>query len=271
MRTHTLYVYSGNLLACVLNQNADESLNWRSLPEHEQERQWIHEFPMLEHVFQELLQLVEPFIRPSIPRNPNQRTYTAQDRLLVSHARLAHCETLQSLGSKMGLPYASFSVLCIRPGDKALRHLFLVNPQPRTSDGPETRQHRPLWCRDLRINAKCLGAIYGSLIPMKKPSQQQANQDSDSYYGYQGGIASPLLAVCDINMRFTYANAGAPACVGDAGLFSRSRMHNLIQDGLMRTVNVPLYFNEGVREDIWQYLVSWRSCFPTWGAHNEGN
>jgi hypothetical protein len=108
-----------------LNKNVDESLNWRSLPELEQERRWIHEFRMPEHVFQELLQLVEPFVRPSIPRNPNQRTYTAQDKLLVNLAWLALCETLRS---KMGLPHASISVLCLRPGVKALRHLFLVNP-----------------------------------------------------------------------------------------------------------------------------------------------
>jgi hypothetical protein len=29
------------------------------------------------------------------------------------------------------------------------------------------------------------------------------------------------------------------------GWFSLSRLHNLIQDGLMRTVNVPLYFDKG--------------------------
>jgi hypothetical protein len=71
----------------------------------------------------------------------------------------------------------------------------------------------------------------------------------------EGGIASLLLAVCDINLRFTYVNAGAPACVGDAGLFSWSRLHDRIQDGLMRTVNVPLYFDDGQREDLWPYLV----------------
>jgi hypothetical protein len=43
----------------------------------------------------------------------------------------------------------------------------------------------------------CVGAIDGSLIPQRKPTKEQANQDTDSYYGYKGGIAmhSFLVAV----------------------------------------------------------------------------
>jgi hypothetical protein len=149
-----------------------------------------------------------------------------------------------------------------------VRHLFLVNPPTKNIRWPRDETAQATVMQGFKDRCKvpgCLGAIDGSLIPMKKPSRQQANQDSDSYYGYKGGIASLLLAVCDINMRFTYVNAGAPACVGDAGLFSRSRLHNLIQVGLMRTVNVPLYFDEGVREDIWPYLVG-DAAFPL-GEH----
>jgi hypothetical protein len=101
---------------------------------------------------------------------------------------------------------------------------------------------------------------------MKRPSRQQANQDSDLYYGYKGGIASLLLAVCDIIVRCTrFTYVGAPACVGDAGLFLRSRLHNLIKDGLMRTVNVLLYNGEGVREEICPHLVG-DAAFPL-GEH----
>jgi hypothetical protein len=57
---------------------------------------------------------------------------------------------------------------------------------------------------------------------MHKPTTEAANQDSDSYYGYKGFIASLLLAVCDADVLFTYINAGEPACVGDAGLFGRT-------------------------------------------------
>jgi hypothetical protein len=59
----------------------------------------------------------------------------------------------------------------------------------------------------------CLGAIDGSLIPLKKPTKAQVTQDANSYFGYKGGIASLLLAVCDADLQFTYGSAGAPACV----------------------------------------------------------
>jgi hypothetical protein len=128
---------------------------------------------MPEHVFQEHLQLVEPFVRPSIPRNLNKRTHTAQDKLLVTLAWLAHCETLRSLGSKMGLLHARISVLCVCPGVKALRHLFLVNPPTKNIRWPRDEAAQATVMQGFKDRCKvpgCLGAIDGSLIPMKKPS-----------------------------------------------------------------------------------------------------
>jgi hypothetical protein len=169
-RATDAYVYSGNLLACALNKNGDESLNWRYLPEHEQERRWIQEVRMPEHVFRELLKLVEPFVRPSIPRNPSQRIYTAKDKLLVTLAWMAHCETLRSLGSKMGLPHASISLLCLRLGVQALRQLFLENPPTRNIKRPRDEAAQATVMQGFRDRCKvpgCLCAINGCLIPIK--------------------------------------------------------------------------------------------------------
>jgi hypothetical protein len=87
----------------------------------------------------------------------------------------------------------------------------------------------------------CLGAIDGSLISQRKPTKEQANQDTESYYSYKGGIASLLLAVCDADKKFIYVNAGAPACVEDAGLFSRTQLKLTIDAGVMRTERVNLF------------------------------
>jgi hypothetical protein len=56
-------------------------------------------------------------------------------------------------------------------------------------------------------------------------------------------------------MRLTYVNAGAPACVGDAGLFGRSQLKANIDADVLLTQKLPLYFEHGEIEDIWPYLV----------------
>jgi hypothetical protein len=83
----------------------------------------------------------------------------------------------------------------------------------------------------------------------------QANQDTDSYFGYEGSIASLLLAICDAELRFIYVSAGAPACVGDAGLFARTKLKESINTGWVRTVYVPLHSEDGTVRTIWPYLV----------------
>jgi hypothetical protein len=66
-------------------------------------------------------------------------------------------------------------------------------------------------------------------------------------------------------MRFTYVNAGAPACVGDAGLFGRSRLSHQIREGLLTTENIPLYFESGEMKRLHPYLVG-DALFPL-GVH----
>ena len=48
------------------------------------------------------------------------------------------------------------------------------------------------------------GAIDGTVIPMKKPSREQAGGDSDCYLNYKGHTASLLLAVVDCDLCFPY-------------------------------------------------------------------
>jgi hypothetical protein len=49
--------------------------------------------------------------------------------------------------------------------------------------------------------------------------------------------------------------AGAPACVGDAGLFGRSCLSHRIREGLLTTENIPFYFESGEVKRIHSYLV----------------
>jgi hypothetical protein len=252
----------------VNNFHDEESKNWRSLPPTEQERRWMTEFRMPEAVFEELLAFVEPHMGPSVPQNPRQRTYTVREKLLVTLSFLAHCSTLRQMATKFGMPHNSVSVLCIRPTVDALRKVFILTPETNNIRRPVDPVDQERVMQGFRDNCKvpgCLGAIDGSLIPMRKPTKDQANQDADSYYGYKGGIASLLLAACDINMMFTYVSAGAPACVGDAALFQQSQLHHNIEGGVMDQKEVPLYLENGDIKGIWPYLVG-DAAFPL-GVH----
>lgn len=267
-RTTDAYFYGGNFLMSIQNQHDDESKNWASLPQHEHDRRWMTEFRMTEPAFQELLELVEPFLEPTRPANPNMRAYLVKEKLLVTINFLAHCHTLRQMAEKWGMPHNSISHICLHPTVRVLRRIFLVAPATKNINWPKQEHEQKAVMAGFKDKYKlpgCLGTIDGSLIPQRKPTKKQANQDTDSYYGYKGGIASLLLAVCDADMRLLYASAGAPACVGDAGLFSRTQLKENIDDGMMRTVSVPLFFEDGTRQDIWPFLVG-DAAFPL-GTH----
>jgi hypothetical protein len=267
-RTCSTYPYEGDIMQCIFNKHPEDHKNWASLPAHERERRWMDEFRMNECEVLELLEMAAPHMEPSIPSNSTMRVYGIKEKLLVTLNFLAHSSSLRQLGSKWGMPHSSIAVVVLKPTVSVLRWLFIINPATKIIKWPKEVEEQQRVMKGFRDRCNvpgCIGAIDGSLIPMKKPTKQQANQDSDSYYGYKGGIASLLLAVCDIKMRFIYVNAGAPACVGDAGLFQRSRLGHLIREGLLTTADVTLYFEDAGVEKIFPYLVG-DAAFPL-GRH----
>ncbi|CAG7829669.1 unnamed protein product, partial [Allacma fusca] len=46
---------------------------------------------------------------------------------------------------------------------------------------------------------------------------------SSVYYNYKGYFSVVMLAVCDANYSFTYANVGAVGSESDGGIFRRSK------------------------------------------------
>jgi hypothetical protein len=100
----------------------------------------------------------------------------------------------------------------------------------------------------------CVGAINGSLIPQKKPKSAAAGGGADAYYGYKGYIVSLLLPVVDSNKIFRYVHAGAPACLGDAGLFQRSAFKKSIENARFRVLDIHIRV-AGQQRHINPYLV----------------
>jgi hypothetical protein len=260
--------YSGDLRKAIQHDEPLDVKTWRSLPEHEFERRWLAEFRMKELVFREQLAHVQPHVGTSQPKNSNIRTYTAEDKLLVTLNFLAHCSSLRQMATKWGIPHCSISTLCLHPVVRALQDIFVLNANTKNILWPKEDDEQVCVMDRFKKRCQlpgCIGAVDGSLIPQRKSTKEQANQDSDSYYGYKGGIASLLLAVCVADMKFTYVNAGASACVKDASLFSRSQVKASIDQGMLKQVSVPLHFEDGTWQDIFPYLVG-DAAFPL-GQH----
>lgn len=238
-RSTDTWHYSGDVKKAIQEDHFDEVKNWSSLPGYEFKRLWMAEFRMTADVFAELLELLQPHMLATVPRNSNLRTYTVEDKLMVTINFLAHCPTLRQMAQKWGMPHNSISHICLHPTTQALRMVLLEDRDTRTILWPKEKEAQEevmnTFLQKYRLPG-CIGAIDGSLIPMRKPTKEQANQDTDSYYGYKGGIASLLLAVCDANLKFLYINAGAPACVGDAGLFSKTTLRSNIDNGALKQV-----------------------------------
>ena len=72
----------------------------------------------------------------------------------------------------------------------------------------------------------CGGALDGTFMPMKKPSEF-----GDTYFCYKKFIAIIVLACVDARGIFTYVNAGRPGSVGDSYAYRNSIMHQKIASG----------------------------------------
>jgi hypothetical protein len=66
-------------------------------------------------------------------------------------------------------------------------------------------------------------------------------------------------------MIFRYVNAGAPGCVGDSGLFSRSQLKHQIDEGLLDAEATKSTFLDGSEYNVLPYIVG-DAAFPL-GTH----
>jgi hypothetical protein len=262
------WLYSGDLMKCILGAHEEEKKNWASLPEDERYRRWMYEFRMDEQRFDVLLELVQPHIQPTEARHPLQCSFAVQSKLLITLIFLAHCPSLRSMSNKWGVPHNSISVYCIHSVVPVLRQIFTVNENTKNIKWPrqpdDIRRTKQGFMAKYQLPG-CLLAVDGSLIPQRKPTREQANQDQDSYFGYKGVVCSLLLCCCDSDLIFRYVNAGAPGCVGDSGLFSRSQLKDQIDQGLLQTEATPLNFLDGSEYNVWPYIVG-DAAFPL-GTH----
>jgi hypothetical protein len=155
---------------------------------------------------------------------------------------------MHTLSRIFSVPQNTISSTILRATLEALKQYLVKDPNTRTIKLPTTADDLSglLAAFHQRFRIPCIvGAVDGSLIPMRKPSAIQAGGDTAAYWCYKGHVASLLLAVCDANGSFWYINAGSPGSAGDAGLWSRCRLNSLIEEGLFKKISITLQTEEG--------------------------
>lgn len=260
------WMYSGNLLQCIEGEHPIVGMNWDNLPADERNRRWMDLCRMTPAAFDELYDMVVDHIPDTRPVIPTHRQYSKRIKLLVTLYFLAHVPTLRCMSRLFGIPHNSVSEICVKPVLAALEHALLVVPETKQIRFPRAAAEQRRVVREFKNNWKlpAVGAVDGSLIPQRKPSREQAQGDSDAFWSYKGSPASLLLAICDANGRFLYVNAGAPGTVGDAGLWSRSDLCQLIEEGLFHGAPHELTA-DGHTQSVQPFLVG-DAAFPL-GPH----
>lgn len=256
-RSVQAHCYAGDLLAAIHGTHRDETKNWDRLPANQREQYWHDEFRMCEDTFDELFNVVEMHFQARRAINGHFQAYSKRTRLMLTLNWLAHMPTSRQMQHKWGVPHNTVTACILRPVIKALYKVLVVDAETSEIVWPSTPHGIQGVVDGFRTKyglPGCAGAIDGSLIPMKKPLKKQVGGDADAFWGYKGYICSLLLAVVDSDKLFRYVHCGAPACLGDAGLFSRSVLKRSIDNGVLEQVDVPLVV-DGQVQYIHPYLV----------------
>lgn len=72
----------------------------------------------------------------------------------------------------------------------------------------------------------CVGAIDGKHVRLVAPSNT-----GSLFYNYKGYFSIVLLAIVDANYKFTVVDVGSYGKEGDAGIFNKSELGHVVQNG----------------------------------------
>ena len=116
----------------------------------------------------------------------------------------------------------------------------------------------------------CLGAIYGTHIPINRPSKEEFNKEPEdtgsAYYNWKHFYSVILLCLVDANYRVIWSQVGSSGRQGDAGLFLESNLRTAFMTGAL---NVPQKEPLPGEDYPLPYYILGDNAFPlqTWLMH----
>lgn len=168
--------WEGTILANVFGTDPDNPDHWLNSSETIEERRWMSEVRMPRATFQQLLGLVEQHMPPSRPYADGMRAYTHEEKLFMTLSWLAAIPTLRYMAEKFACPPSTLNMSVLRPTIRALLTTLFhgEHKQIRWPSSEQEQQDAAAAFSTQHGLPGCIGAIDGSLIPMRKPSKVES-------------------------------------------------------------------------------------------------
>lgn len=193
------------------------------LEEYEDEEVIRKKYRLTKDLILDLYDEIGEDLEPETSRN---HAVKGIDKLLCALRFYATGSFQDTVGEGFGVHRSTVSRIITKVTDSIcrLRHRYIKFPQGRDEAQRTKRQFHAI---DGFPNV--LGAIDGSLIAIKTPSEDEPNYVS----GRKTGHHLNVLAVCSANLEFTYIVAKFPGSSNDAYIWNNSGLCRKFQQGRM--------------------------------------
>ncbi|XP_053592986.1 uncharacterized protein LOC128667346 [Microplitis demolitor] len=191
------------------------------------DKQFQHHFRMTPETFESFLQKLHSIIPHDFRSGHTELPLEEQAMILIWY--LGNCESFRSVANRFDISKSTCWEVLYRTCNRVLQ----MNQYHNILCWPSQTRAREIIDGFRRINnfPGIIGAIDGSHIPIKKPSEY-----GNSYINRKSFASVLLQGVCDHNKLFIDVYAGQPGSIHDATLFKKSDLYERIQ---RNEVNFP--------------------------------
>ena len=192
---------------------------------------WKKNFPMSRLEFQELCDILRPFITPN-PLSPNYRSLSAEKKLVVILYFLKDTGSLTMTANTFGIHQSTTSKVIMEVCEAIVTHLV-----PKYITLPKTREEITSKVSQFELKFGMLqayGCIDGTHIPIKTPIENM--QD---YFNYEQFFSLNVQAVCDCKGYFMDVDCRWPGSCRDAKVYANSKINKNMQGNEM-----PMQFKQ---------------------------
>lgn len=175
----------------------------------------------------ELFEKVARAIAPAIAKCRKYRVpISVEERLAIALRYYATGESYASLSFQFRVSRSAISRI-VREVSEAIRErlgpIYLETPCTQAEWLQKAKEFYEKW-----NFANCIGALDGKHVAIKKPAGSGTN-----YFNFKKFFSVVLFAMADANCKFTYVNVGTNGVIGDAGIWNRCDLHEMIKDDLL--------------------------------------